>query len=54
MSFGRTLTLATGARIPQIGLGTWLSKPREVENAVGITVDCSRKRSEHPFRSKLP
>ncbi|KAJ8489045.1 hypothetical protein ONZ51_g3154 [Trametes cubensis] len=34
MSFGKTLTLSTGAKIPQIGLGTWLSKPNEVENAV--------------------
>ncbi|KAF4620925.1 hypothetical protein D9613_000937 [Agrocybe pediades] len=38
MSLGRTLTLATGAKIPQIGLGTWLSKPKEVENAVEIAV----------------
>ena len=34
MSFGKVLTLNTGAPIPQIGLGTWLSKPNEVENAV--------------------
>ena len=34
MSFGKTYTLATGAKIPQIGLGTWLSKEKEVENAV--------------------
>ncbi|KAI0350629.1 Aldo/keto reductase [Trametes cingulata] len=34
MSFGKTLTLSTGAKIPQIGLGTWLSKPNEVERAV--------------------
>ncbi|EIW54209.1 Aldo/keto reductase [Trametes versicolor FP-101664 SS1] len=34
MSFGKTLALSTGATIPQIGLGTWLSKPNEVERAV--------------------
>ncbi|KAI0645088.1 Aldo/keto reductase [Trametes meyenii] len=34
MSFGKTLTLSTGATIPQIGLGTWLSEPNEVERAV--------------------
>lgn len=34
MSFGKTLSLNTSATIPQIGLGTWLSKPKEVENAV--------------------
>jgi len=38
MSFEHTLTLANGAVIPQIGLGTWLSKPHEVENAVEIAV----------------
>ncbi|KAF8633298.1 hypothetical protein AX17_004473 [Amanita inopinata Kibby_2008] len=34
MSFGKTITLSTGASIPQIGLGTWLSQPNEVESAV--------------------
>ncbi|KAF8885992.1 NADP-dependent oxidoreductase domain-containing protein [Infundibulicybe gibba] len=34
MSFNNTITLSTGASIPQIGLGTWLSKPKEVENSV--------------------
>ena len=34
MSFGKILTLNTGEKIPQIGLGTWLSKPKEVESAV--------------------
>lgn len=38
MSFGKILSLNTGATIPQIGLGTWLSKPNEVENAVEIAV----------------
>lgn len=38
MSFGKILTLNTGEKIPQIGLGTWLSKPKEVENAVEIAV----------------
>ena len=34
MSFRKFITLSTGARLPQIGLGTWLSKPKEVERAV--------------------
>ncbi|KAG8220457.1 NADP-dependent oxidoreductase domain-containing protein [Butyriboletus roseoflavus] len=38
MSLGKVLPLNTGANIPQIGLGTWLSKPNEVENAVEIAV----------------
>ncbi|KAF8132051.1 NADP-dependent oxidoreductase domain-containing protein [Boletus edulis] len=38
MSSGKTLPLNTGKTIPQIGLGTWLSKPNEVENAVEIAV----------------
>ncbi|KAF9529760.1 NADP-dependent oxidoreductase domain-containing protein [Crepidotus variabilis] len=38
MSFGKTITLRGGLKMPQIGLGTWLSKPREVENAVEIAV----------------
>lgn len=49
MSFGRTITLADGLKIPQIGLGTWLSKPHEVEDAVEHAIrsgyrhiDCAR------------
>lgn len=38
MSFKKTITLSNGVKIPQIGLGTWLSKPKEVENAVEIAV----------------
>lgn len=38
MSFGNILTLSNGDKLPQIGLGTWLSKPHEVENAVEIAV----------------
>ncbi|KAF9450116.1 Aldo/keto reductase [Macrolepiota fuliginosa MF-IS2] len=38
MSFGKTIKLSTGAPIPRIGLGTWMSKPTEVENAVEIAV----------------
>jgi len=38
MSYGKVLSLSSGAKIPQIGLGTWLSKPNEVENAVEIAV----------------
>ncbi|KAK7057773.1 aldehyde reductase 1 [Favolaschia claudopus] len=38
MSFGKILTLSSGTPIPQIGLGTWQSKPHEVENAVEIAV----------------
>lgn len=38
MSFNKTITLNDGNKIPQIGLGTWLSKPNEVENAVEAAV----------------
>ncbi|KAJ6593199.1 NADP-dependent oxidoreductase domain-containing protein [Mycena capillaripes] len=38
MSFGKILTLSSGSPLPQIGLGTWMSKPKEVENAVEIAV----------------
>ncbi|SNX85738.1 related to GCY1 - galactose-induced protein of aldo/keto reductase family [Melanopsichium pennsylvanicum] len=38
MSFNKTLTLNDGNKIPQIGLGTWLSNPGEVGNAVEIAV----------------
>ncbi|KAI0061866.1 Aldo/keto reductase [Artomyces pyxidatus] len=34
MSHGKILTLSNGKTVPQIGLGTWLSKPHEVEHAV--------------------
>ncbi|KAI0041088.1 Aldo/keto reductase [Auriscalpium vulgare] len=34
MSLGKVLPLSTGNTIPQIGLGTWLSQPHEVEHAV--------------------
>ncbi|KAJ7721462.1 NADP-dependent oxidoreductase domain-containing protein [Mycena metata] len=38
MSFGKVLTLSSGTTIPQIGLGTWQSKPKEVEHAVETAV----------------
>ncbi|KAH9922112.1 Aldo/keto reductase [Fomitopsis serialis] len=38
MSHGKVLSLSSGQTIPQIGLGTWLSKPNEVENAVELAV----------------
>ncbi|KAI0759691.1 NADP-dependent oxidoreductase domain-containing protein [Trametes elegans] len=34
MSLGRVITLKDGNKIPQIGLGTWLSNPGEVKAAV--------------------
>ncbi|KAJ5631475.1 uncharacterized protein N7484_011575 [Penicillium longicatenatum] len=34
MSLGRTYKLNSGYEIPAVGLGTWLSKPHEVEKAV--------------------
>ncbi|KIK33591.1 hypothetical protein CY34DRAFT_99325, partial [Suillus luteus UH-Slu-Lm8-n1] len=38
MSFKKVIKLNTGASIPEIGLGTWLSQPNEVENTVEIAV----------------
>ncbi|KAF7980127.1 hypothetical protein HWV62_39555 [Athelia sp. TMB] len=38
MSFGKNITLSSGSILPQIGLGTWLSKPKEVEHAVEYAV----------------
>ncbi|KAG5642206.1 hypothetical protein DXG03_003397 [Asterophora parasitica] len=38
MSLGKHIVLSTGAKLPQIGLGTWLSKPKEVEHAVEYAV----------------
>lgn len=34
MSFKKVLPLSSGSTIPQIGLGTWLSNPGEVQKAV--------------------
>jgi glycerol 2-dehydrogenase (NADP+) len=34
----KTYTLNTGAKIPAVGLGTWQSKPNEVEKAVEIAL----------------
>lgn len=38
MSLGKTLTLSTGATIPQIGLGTWQAPPGEVGAALEYAV----------------
>ena len=40
MSYHKSITLNDGNQIPQIGLGTWLSKPEEVTNAVETAVKC--------------
>lgn len=36
MSLNNHIKLSTGALIPALGLGTWLSKPKEVEHAVSL------------------
>lgn len=46
MSFGKTPQLNSGKTIPQIGLGTWLSEPHEVENAV-----CQRMHTHPPCQN---
>ncbi|RDW71700.1 hypothetical protein BP5796_07734 [Coleophoma crateriformis] len=38
MALGRKFALSSGYSIPAIGLGTWQSKPNEVENAVKIAL----------------
>jgi L-glyceraldehyde reductase len=38
MSLRKSIQLNNGTSIPQIGLGTWLSKPHEVEQAVSRRV----------------
>ncbi|KAJ1034769.1 hypothetical protein NDA13_001023 [Ustilago tritici] len=38
MSLNKSLTLNDGNKIPQIGLGTWLSRPGQVANAVEVAV----------------
>ncbi|KKK26250.1 aldehyde reductase 1 [Aspergillus rambellii] len=38
MSLGRTYKLNSGYDIPAVGLGTWLSKPHEVEDAVATAL----------------
>ncbi|KAI9031034.1 NADP-dependent oxidoreductase domain-containing protein [Phycomyces nitens] len=39
MSLGRSLTLNTGAKVPLVGLGTWLSQPDEVRKAVKYSLE---------------
>ncbi|KAJ9363461.1 aldo/keto reductase family protein [Paecilomyces variotii] len=38
MSLGRKFKLNSGHEIPAVGLGTWLSKPNEVEDAVEVAL----------------
>ncbi|KNZ58919.1 uncharacterized protein VP01_1833g3 [Puccinia sorghi] len=49
MSDKTMITLSNGLKMPQIGLGTWLSKPNEVKNAVAHAlksgyrhIDCAK------------
>lgn len=40
MASGRTFKLRTGYTMPAVGLGTWQSKPHEVEAAVVAALQC--------------
>ncbi|KAL1925507.1 uncharacterized protein VTP21DRAFT_390 [Calcarisporiella thermophila] len=39
MSLGRAFKLNTGSLMPAVGLGTWLSKPNEVQHAVEVALE---------------
>lgn len=53
MSFGKFVTLSNGALMPQIGLGTWMSKPNEVENAVSSSNFIMAQINSSSIRSRL-
>lgn len=50
MSSESTFELSNGARIPKIGLGTWLAEPDEVEKAVEIAVKLGYRHLDLAFQ----
>ncbi|PRP89458.1 NADPH-dependent D-xylose reductase [Planoprotostelium fungivorum] len=52
MSLGRTFTLNTGATIPAVGLGTWQSKPHEVEKAVEVALKAGYRHIDAAYAYK--
>jgi len=52
MSLGRTFTLSNGTTIPAVGLGTWQSKPNEVQHAVEVALKAGYRHIDAAYAYK--